>query len=60
MRVTIAVGDPAAVKHHRMIQQRAVAILGRLQPGDELREQLDVEGIDFRQFFERLRQVPVV
>src|SRR5580658_8147409 len=60
MRVTVTVGDAAAVKHHRMVEQRSVSVRRGLQPSDKLREQFYVEGIDLRQFFERLRHVAVM
>src|SRR5205814_4984910 len=46
MPVAVSVGQPAAVDDHRVVEQRAVAVLRRLELVEQICELLDVELID--------------
>ncbi len=59
-RVHVPVPHAAAVEQKRVIEQRSVAILGRLQSLDELREEREVIRVHFRVHFDRRRPVAVV
>ena len=54
MPVAVPVGQPAAVDDHRVIEQRAVAILCGLELVEQIRELLDVELIDLRDLLDLL------
>ena len=58
--VRVAVAHVAAVEQHRVIQQRAVAVLRRVELRQELAEQADVERLNARQHLELLGLVLVV
>ena len=60
MPVQIAVSHSASVKDHAVVEERAGAILGRLQLFQEIGEQLDVVGVNPRFFGDQFRIVAVV
>ena len=58
--VNVRIPDAAAVEEQRMIQQSAIAFARRFQLPKELREQRNVERIDFRHARDLLQIVAMV
>ena len=56
----IRVSDAAAVEIKRMVEQRAIALLGGLQFLEELGEERHMEGVDLRHALDFRRIVAVV
>ena len=60
VHVLVRVAHVAAVQQQRMIEQRAVAIVGVSQFVDEVRQHLHVILVDLRQLLDRIRIFAVV
>ena len=58
--VAVSIGKTAAVRDHRVIQQRAVAFLHRFELVQQVGELLDVIAVDLRDLFDLLRIAAMV
>ena len=60
MRVVVAVAEPAAVHHHRVVEQRARPVRRGPEALEQVGEQAHVVGVDSRELVELLGVVAVV